>query len=220
MEDRNILWGELVGGLLIVGCSIALVISLWHSLEEVPYFQFLLFTAITTALFGAGKYTVQEEVPAGYALTAQTGKSTTSSSGFVSTGNNFADFQNGQISGTVFQDNDGNGFKNDSAYTGPAVTVDLYLNNNKVGSTTTDGSGKYAFNGLHGVGTYTVQEEVPGGYTLTAQTAASIVSWSRWRALPNNKPSAVCSARPCPRTAECCSTAARRSRRKCGCGIR
>lgn len=58
MEDRNILWGELVGGLLIVGCSVALVISLWQSLEGVPYFPFLLFSAITAALFGAGEYTL------------------------------------------------------------------------------------------------------------------------------------------------------------------
>ncbi len=58
MEERNILWGELVGGLLIVGCSIALVISLWQSLEAVPYFPFLLLGAITAALFGAGEYTL------------------------------------------------------------------------------------------------------------------------------------------------------------------
>jgi hypothetical protein len=58
MEDRNILWGELVGGLLIVGCSVALVISLWQSLEGVPYFPFLLFSAITAALFAAGEYTL------------------------------------------------------------------------------------------------------------------------------------------------------------------
>jgi hypothetical protein len=58
MEERNILWGELAGGLLIVGCSIALVITLWHSLEELPYFPFLLFASITAALFGAGEYTL------------------------------------------------------------------------------------------------------------------------------------------------------------------
>ena len=58
MEERNILWGELVGGLLIVGCSIALVISLWQTLEEIPYFPFLIFAAITAALFGAGLYTL------------------------------------------------------------------------------------------------------------------------------------------------------------------
>jgi hypothetical protein len=58
MEERNILWGELVGGLLIVGCSIALVISLWQTLEQIPYFPFLIFAAITGALFGAGLYTL------------------------------------------------------------------------------------------------------------------------------------------------------------------
>src|SRR5205807_9371855 len=58
MEERNILWGELVGGLLIVGCSIALVISLWSTLEKIPYFPFLIFAGITAALFGAGLYTL------------------------------------------------------------------------------------------------------------------------------------------------------------------
>jgi hypothetical protein len=58
MEKRNILWGELVGGLLIVGCSIALVISLWTTLkEQVPFFPFVVFGGITAALFGAGLYT-------------------------------------------------------------------------------------------------------------------------------------------------------------------
>jgi hypothetical protein len=57
MEDRNILWGELVGGLLIVGGSIALVVSLWNTLQENPYFPYCIFAAVTTALFGAGLYT-------------------------------------------------------------------------------------------------------------------------------------------------------------------
>jgi hypothetical protein len=58
MEERNILWGELVGGLLIVGCSIALVISLRKTLEELPYFPFLIIAAVTAALIGAGSYTL------------------------------------------------------------------------------------------------------------------------------------------------------------------
>jgi hypothetical protein len=58
MEERNILWGELIGGLLMVGCSIALVISLWKTLEAIPYFPFLIFAAITAAIFGAGLYTL------------------------------------------------------------------------------------------------------------------------------------------------------------------
>jgi hypothetical protein len=59
MEERNILWGELIGGMLIVGCSVALVISLWQSLDALPYFPFLLFSAITAAIFGAGEYTLR-----------------------------------------------------------------------------------------------------------------------------------------------------------------
>ena len=58
MEERNILWGELVGVLLIVGCSVALVITLWKSLERLPYFPFLIFSSVTAALFGAGLYTL------------------------------------------------------------------------------------------------------------------------------------------------------------------
>ena len=58
MEEKNILWGELAGGLLIVGCSIALVLTLWRSLEALPYFPFLLSTAITVVLFAAGQYTL------------------------------------------------------------------------------------------------------------------------------------------------------------------
>ena len=42
LESRNILLGELVGGLLIVGGSVALVATLWNSLEQIPYFPFLM----------------------------------------------------------------------------------------------------------------------------------------------------------------------------------
>ncbi|HEY3789380.1 MAG TPA: hypothetical protein VGL71_11025, partial [Urbifossiella sp.] len=58
MEEKNILWGELVGGLLIVGCSIALVLTLWHDLRDLPYSSFLMAAGITAALFGAGQYTL------------------------------------------------------------------------------------------------------------------------------------------------------------------
>lgn len=58
MEEKNILWGELVGGVLIVGCSIALVLTLWRDLQDLPYSSFFLAAAITAALFGAGQYTL------------------------------------------------------------------------------------------------------------------------------------------------------------------
>src|SRR5262249_55509903 len=39
-------------------CSVALVVSLWTTLQtQVPYFPFVVFAAITAALFGAGLYT-------------------------------------------------------------------------------------------------------------------------------------------------------------------
>ncbi len=56
MEERNIRWGELVGGLLIVCSSIALVISFWSAIEARPWLKFLLFNGVTAATFGAGFY--------------------------------------------------------------------------------------------------------------------------------------------------------------------
>ncbi|HEV3257417.1 MAG TPA: hypothetical protein VG013_11090, partial [Gemmataceae bacterium] len=58
MEERNILWGELTGGLLMVGCSIALVLSLWKTLEQIPLFPFIILAAITSLLLAVGRYTL------------------------------------------------------------------------------------------------------------------------------------------------------------------
>ncbi len=57
MEQSNIRWGEIVGGILIVGCSTALVISLWAQISSIPVVKFLIFTTVTAALFGVGFYT-------------------------------------------------------------------------------------------------------------------------------------------------------------------
>jgi hypothetical protein len=56
MEERNIFWGELVGGLLMVGSSIALVIYLWKEIQQIKYYEFLIFVSTTAAVFGAGIY--------------------------------------------------------------------------------------------------------------------------------------------------------------------
>ena len=56
MAEKNIRWGELTGGLLILCCSTALVISLWSQIEAIPVLKFLIFTAVTAALFGAGLF--------------------------------------------------------------------------------------------------------------------------------------------------------------------
>jgi hypothetical protein len=57
MEEKNIRWGELVGGLLIVGCSVALVISFWSQIAAQPLLKFVLFNFVTAVLFLVGIYT-------------------------------------------------------------------------------------------------------------------------------------------------------------------
>src|SRR5687767_4182662 len=57
MEESNIRWGEVIGGLLIIGCSTALVVSLWAQISQIPVLKFLIFTTVTAVLFGVGLYT-------------------------------------------------------------------------------------------------------------------------------------------------------------------
>jgi hypothetical protein len=56
MEQRNIRWGELIGGLLFVCSSVALVVSLWETLERIPYSKFFIFVSISSAVFCVGLY--------------------------------------------------------------------------------------------------------------------------------------------------------------------
>ncbi|MBP6824861.1 MAG: hypothetical protein KA368_25160, partial [Acidobacteria bacterium] len=56
MEESSIRWGEVVGGLLIIGCSLALVISLWSQITAVPLLKFSVFVGVTAGLFGIGFY--------------------------------------------------------------------------------------------------------------------------------------------------------------------
>ena len=56
MEESSIRWGELIGGLLIIGCSIALVVSLWSEIATRSFLKFSVFIGVTTALFGLGFY--------------------------------------------------------------------------------------------------------------------------------------------------------------------
>ncbi len=57
MQESNIRWGEIVGGLLIIGCSTALVLSLWNQISQIPILKFFIFTSVTAAFFGIGLYT-------------------------------------------------------------------------------------------------------------------------------------------------------------------
>ncbi|MGB7328300.1 MAG: hypothetical protein WBD31_25715 [Rubripirellula sp.] len=59
LAARNIRWGELVAGMLIVICSIGLVISLWNTLIEThPAIPSLIFLAANAAIYASGFYTL------------------------------------------------------------------------------------------------------------------------------------------------------------------
>ena len=61
MQERNIRWGELASGILIVGSAAGLVVSLRNELTRtIPYFPALLFMLITAAINGAGIYTLRK----------------------------------------------------------------------------------------------------------------------------------------------------------------
>jgi hypothetical protein len=63
MEEKNIRWGELASGMLIVGSAIGLVVSLRATLadisERIRYFPALLFLLGTIAIHAAGLYTLR-----------------------------------------------------------------------------------------------------------------------------------------------------------------
>ena len=56
MEESNIRWGEIIGGLLIVCCSTALVISFWDQIATRIWLKFSLFTGINVTTFALGLY--------------------------------------------------------------------------------------------------------------------------------------------------------------------
>lgn len=57
MQESSIRWGELAAGLLMVGCSVALVVTFWESIARVWWIRFGVFSAIVSAVFGIGLYT-------------------------------------------------------------------------------------------------------------------------------------------------------------------
>lgn len=56
LEEKNIRWGELVGGLLVVGSSIALVLSFRAEIARQPWLQFMLLNGFTATFFLLGLY--------------------------------------------------------------------------------------------------------------------------------------------------------------------
>ncbi len=61
MQEKNMRWGELTSGILIVLSAVGLVVSLREELRDtIPYFSSLLFLLITAAIHGAGIYTLKK----------------------------------------------------------------------------------------------------------------------------------------------------------------
>ncbi len=54
MEEKNIQWGELAGGILILCCSTALVVSFWEHIASRPWLKFCIFTGVNAATLGLG----------------------------------------------------------------------------------------------------------------------------------------------------------------------
>lgn len=115
-----------------------------------------------------GSYSVQEVLKAGWTETGgSAGYSLTAISGNSFSGVNFDNFQNVTLGGTVYKDLTGNGFSSDDTPMS-GVTVDLFVNGGTtpVATATSASNGTYSFANL-GPGSYSVQEVVPAGYTLT-----------------------------------------------------
>src|SRR5439155_11135101 len=108
-------------------------------------------------------------------LTAQTAATIVASSGFASTGNNFDDFKLVTISGTVFNDLDGDGSQESGEPGLQNWAVDLMKGLTLVAQKLTDASGNYSFTNL-GPGTYTIQEELQPGWLRTSTPASYTVT--------------------------------------------
>ncbi len=60
MEEKNIRWGEIISGLLIIVCAVGLVVSLWATLRDsIPYLPALIFLVGTAAFHAVGHYTLR-----------------------------------------------------------------------------------------------------------------------------------------------------------------
>ncbi len=130
----------------------------------------------------AGTYRVRESPQAGLLLTTPNPAPITLVAGQVVAGVDFGDFRLISISGTKFQDMNGNGVRNIGDPALPGITVFLDANNNGVldvgeTRTVTDVNGNFSFLNL-GPGTYRVRESLPAGVAQTTTNPANIVASS------------------------------------------
>jgi|GEM_PF-1633728 protocatechuate 3,4-dioxygenase beta subunit len=109
-----------------------------------------------------GEYTLREEIKSAWEqmYPILSNYTITVMSGATVSGNNFGNFQFGKISGTKFNDVDGNGERDFEESGIPNWTI--YINGTKKDSVLTDGDGNFQFTKLS-QGTYTLSEkQLPG----------------------------------------------------------
>ena len=128
---------------------------------------------------GPGTYNVREVVPSGWTQSTANPAAVVMTSGAILPGDNFGNFQLGQINGTKFQDTNGDGSQQAGEPGLAGVTLFLDTNGNGVldageQTATTDINGNYVFTNI-GAGTYNVREVVPAGWTLTTANPAAVV---------------------------------------------
>lgn len=120
-----------------------------------------------------GSYTVRETDPNGFISTTNNGVAVSMTSGGADTAN-FGDQQVGILSGTVFNDINGNGVQDKTEHGIGGVTIDIIdAGGNVVQSLTTASDGTYLAGGI-AVGEYTVRETDPGGYVSTTDNEVSV----------------------------------------------
>jgi protocatechuate 3,4-dioxygenase beta subunit/methionine-rich copper-binding protein CopC len=116
-----------------------------------------------------GTFVVAEILQSGWTQTQPVSPGTytfTTQSATNETGLNFGNFTTGAVSGTVFNDVNGNGSQDAGDVGLSGWTIDLIQNTSVIATTTTDGNGFYSFAGLE-PGLYTVREEVQDGWVVT-----------------------------------------------------
>ena len=116
----------------------------------------------------AGSHTVVETDPAGFVSTTPNSRTVSVPANGAASAN-FGDQQQGTISGTVFNDLNGNGTQDEgeSGIGGVAITRDGVI------TTTTSGGGAYSFSGV-AAGSHTVVETDPAGFVSTTPNSHTV----------------------------------------------
>ena len=128
-----------------------------------------------------GTYALSEVVPAGFVQTAPAAPGTFSVT--VTAGQNASGFLfgnraaavGGSISGTKFNDANGNGVRDAGEGGQPGVTIQLKPSSGPTLTATTDAAGAFTFTGL-AAGTYVLSEVVPAGFVQTAPPPPGTIS--------------------------------------------